>query len=205
MDNFLYAVDIENKRELWRFKTGKYGNGMTPLIHNNTIFCGSRDGIMYAVTLDGEEKWRFNAGSGIILKKPLWYDNSVIFGSESGYIYKIDPDTGKELWRFKSDGPVFDSVKVYNNMLYFCTWNGTLYSIDTHGKLVSSIKITSGPLSYLPPLYEEYEIVTKSKVHDIYEKEEAPYKFTSERSWGSYATTSPYVTKSHYTDKRHYK
>jgi len=58
-DNFIYCLDFETGKEIWRFRTGKYGNSSAPVYYDGFLYHGTRDGTLYALTLEGKELWRF--------------------------------------------------------------------------------------------------------------------------------------------------
>ena len=58
-DNFLRAADAETGRVLWKFPTGQYGNAVIPTLHNDVLYHVSRDGNMFALTLDGRQIWKY--------------------------------------------------------------------------------------------------------------------------------------------------
>ena len=74
---------------LWSFKTDDAIKS-SPVISNNTIFVGSDDGFLYALTWAATLKWKFNAGSAIE-SPPLIVDNVVFVGSLVGVLFAIGP------------------------------------------------------------------------------------------------------------------
>jgi hypothetical protein len=74
---------------LWSFKTDDAIKS-SPVISNNTIFVGSDDGFLYALTSTGTLKWKFNAGSSIEAP-PLVIDNVVFVGSLEGFFLLLMP------------------------------------------------------------------------------------------------------------------
>ncbi len=81
----------------------------SPVVAGQTIFCGSTDGNMYAIGLDGQLKWKF-AGGNSIEAPALWIENSVVFGTLDGWFFRLDDKTGKQLWKYKTDNQIMGSA-----------------------------------------------------------------------------------------------
>ena len=58
-DGHVYAVDISNGKEKWRFNMGS--TEATPLLYENRLYIGSWDNNFYCIDLNGKEIWRFRA------------------------------------------------------------------------------------------------------------------------------------------------
>ncbi|NIO19303.1 MAG: PQQ-binding-like beta-propeller repeat protein [Candidatus Aenigmarchaeota archaeon] len=204
MNNFLYAVDAETGKEIWRFRTGKYGNCCSPIIYNDVIFHSSRDGIIYAITLDGEEMWRFRAGglTGISL---TYYKNRLYFGSEDSNIYCLDPKTGKEIWRFKSSGPMWSPPVVWKDKLYDGSWDCHFYCIDLKGKEVWRFPTSNQTISEFKPPYSMFEVTIKKK-EETEEEGEEKYGFDlrTRSSEDEYSVKNEYASETAYATKKDY-
>lgn len=61
-------VDIEDGNEVMRIRLGKYGVAFSPVIYKNVLYQQTRDGDLYALTLEGREIWRFTTSS----TTPAW-------------------------------------------------------------------------------------------------------------------------------------
>jgi outer membrane protein assembly factor BamB len=94
-------------RLLWSFKTGDAIKS-SPVVANNTIFVGSNDGFLYAITSEGKLKWKFNAGTSIEAP-PLVLDNIVFVGSLEGVLFAVDAVNGKLKWKYKTEGQISGS------------------------------------------------------------------------------------------------
>ena len=56
----------------------------------NVVYCGSTDGIMYAVDLQtGMETWRYNIGDPIY-SSPAISELGLFVGSETGWVYRFE-------------------------------------------------------------------------------------------------------------------
>lgn len=81
----------------------------SPVVAENTIFCGSSDGKLYAIDFSGNLKWKFDAGN-VIEAPPLYLNGSVIVGSMDGWFFRLDAKTGKQIWKYKTDNQIVGSA-----------------------------------------------------------------------------------------------
>ena len=108
MDGYLYAVDSQTGRELWKFEAG-HPVISTPAVADGTVYFGSgcvgefclrrpdSDYNFYALdSQTGQEIWRFKTGGGVA-SSPLVADDLVYFGSEDQHVYALDRQTGQEI------------------------------------------------------------------------------------------------------------
>ncbi|UCD07849.1 MAG: PQQ-like beta-propeller repeat protein [Candidatus Aenigmatarchaeota archaeon] len=202
-DNYLYAVNISTGKEVWRFRTGKYGNSSSPFLHKNVFYQGSREGYFYTLTTEGKEIWRFRAGSvtvGIGIHK----DNLYIT-SEDGNLYCLDLN-GKEVWRFKASGPVFDFPSFYKNKIYVGSWDCRFYCIDENGEMVWSFNTSSQTIAPRGKAHETFEVEVKHETHNEEAKLKDKYKEKKEEtvSLSEYQIESEYQMESEYKQKSDY-
>ncbi len=200
-DNYLYCLDIETGKEIWRFRTGKYGNSGPPHLYRNRLYHASRDGIVYALTLDGKEVWRFKAGDTMV--KVLAYDGIVYFGSEDHNFYALDAETGKELWKFRTGGDVYDEAKIFGNLVCFGSWDCNYYALDRFtGKEVWRFQSSSRKQSYIPPSKGIFELEIKKETHIEEPISEDRYK---SKKKGETVSLSDYHVESEYSMESEYK
>ncbi len=205
-DNYLYAVGIENGNEIWRFKTGKYGNCGIPTLHNNVLYYGSRDGILYALTLEGKELWRFQTEKEIIDKGPLVHNEKIYFGAGDGNVYCLSTD-GKELWRFRANGGVYTSVVLKDGVIYFGSWDCHLYAVDPNtGEELWRFQTSTSTPAFIPNPFECFEIeVTKdTSIEESITEEKYKEKKESSASLSNYAIETEYTSTSDYKSKSDY-
>lgn len=101
----VYGAADATDAEPWVFSTGK-GIFSSPVIGGDgTVYVGSADRALYAITPRGTERWRFETDE-IIDSAALLDDAGRLFvGSGDGHLYALDAETGTELWRFAADEP----------------------------------------------------------------------------------------------------
>jgi len=203
-DNNTYAVDTKNGKEVWRFTTGKYGNTDGPIYHDDVLYQGSRDGILYALTMDGKEIWRYKTGG--LLTQVIIVGDRLYFSSEDGYVRCISTE-GKDIWRIKTDNIIWDIPHHHNGKIIFGTWDCRVFALDAeNGKEIWRFT-TGGAPSYLPPAYESFEAEIKKGIHvedAISEEKYRKKKGDEVVSLSDYHVTSEYSTTSDYKQKSSY-
>jgi len=92
-------------RPAWTFKTGD-AIWSSPSITDNTVYFGSNDGMIYALSArNGKEFWRFKTGGRVMGCPTL--DGLYLYAlSDDGYLYKLDRRSAKLIWKFDTKGGV---------------------------------------------------------------------------------------------------
>jgi outer membrane protein assembly factor BamB len=197
-------VNAKTGKELWRFKTGKYGNCFSPVVHNGIVYHGSRDGILYALSLEGEELWRFKAG-GLIAVGVLINDNRIYFGSEDANVYCLDLKTGKELWRFKTSGQVWSPPALWKDSVFFGSWDCRFYCISLEGKELWRFVASDTTICKVDPPYKIFEMVVKKSFDEADGTgEKYDLDFSGRGSDDVYSVKSEYVFETTYATRKDY-
>lgn len=134
---------------VFRTKT-KDGIFSSPAIGpDGTIYFGSSDGHLYALTPDGTEKWEFyTGGSEFVFVSPTIGPDNVIYigsmigywtdteGDDGGYLYAITPD-GKEKWKVNLKNWVWSTPAIGSDgrTIYVGSYDGNLYAIKLDGSI----------------------------------------------------------------------
>ncbi len=148
-DNHIYALDLATGRLKWKFETGAaipylyvpneprafdYWSS-SPAIAGQVLYVGSRDGHVYALTLDGKLKWKTDMGATIVASPAV--SNGVVFeGDMAAKLFALDAETGAVRWRARAEGNAFfkgefqSSPAVANGMVYIGSRDGFLYAFD---------------------------------------------------------------------------
>lgn len=204
MDGYLYAVDADTGKEKWKVKTGKYGNAIQPFVNDMFVLQPSRDGILFAFTLSGEELWRFNLGnlpSGV-----TFYKDKILIGNESGILRAISTG-GEELWRFHTGGKIFGCPVVWKDRIMFGSYDCRLYSVDMNGEEVWRFATSNLSMVFLPPPHEAFELKVRkgTVIEEVVEDSRYKKKKGEETvSLSDYHVTSEYATTSEYKQKSDY-
>ncbi|MBN2330865.1 MAG: PQQ-binding-like beta-propeller repeat protein [Candidatus Aenigmarchaeota archaeon] len=157
-DNFLRAVDLETGDIVWRLKVGQYGSCVAPVIHKGVIYQACRDGILYAVSMDGRLLWKYVTKDNVGV--PNIVDDRIYLGSCDFTIHCIDL-RGRKLWNFKTNGYVWWRPALIGSKLIFGSWDCFVYCIDINERQAVWKFRTSGGPSPVPPANEAFELVLK--------------------------------------------
>lgn len=129
-DGYLYAYDIVERVEVWRFPTGDK-IWSKPAVDNGAAYFGSLDKNVYAVRLeDGIELWR-RATDGAVAAAPAVAGGRVYIGSLDSTFYALDAETGTVEWRFEESNNWFWGQAIVNEGTVLApSLDGNLYALD---------------------------------------------------------------------------
>jgi outer membrane protein assembly factor BamB len=133
---FVYAVDAETGKEIWKYELGASISG-APTYYNGKIYVGQQGGEEEFYCLDalsGEQIWTqrtgwdwgsANASDGIVFVPCI-----------DGYVMAMDAENGNMLWRQRFTKSVCSEPAVEKNQVFFGCWDNYLKAYDTRtGKL----------------------------------------------------------------------
>lgn len=96
----------------WQFHSGAIIHQCSPAIATDgTIYFGSWDECLYALSSDGRLKWKFAAERPISSSPAVAADGTIYFGSQDHRYYALHPD-GSLKWELRTDGPAISSPAV---------------------------------------------------------------------------------------------
>lgn len=203
MDGYLYAIDAETGKEIWKVKTGKYGNAVQPFVNEMFVLQPSRDGILFAFNREGKEIWRFNLGN---LPAPILVHKDTIFiGNESGILRALTLE-GKERWRFQTGGKIFGAIAVWKDRIYLPSYDCHLYCLNMEGEEMWRFATSDLTMVKLAPPHDAFELKVKKDITIDESAEESRYKKKKEEtvSLSDYHVTSEYSATSEYKQKSEY-
>jgi outer membrane protein assembly factor BamB len=202
-DSNCYCLNAETGKEIWRFKTGKFGNSASPEIHDGVLYVPSRDGILYAITLEGKEIWRFVTGENV--GPPLIHDGKIYAGSCDNNFYALDVN-GKEVWRFHSTNLFWSRSSIWKNRIYFGGWDCHLYCLNKDtGKKIWEFPTSTLVKSVMPPFQEMWGTEIKRSRSDEEIRESEKYEINVAGNLdSSYGAGSEYQIKFEYQQKMKY-
>lgn len=177
---------------LWQFKLPDHGTECSPaLAPDGTIYLGTFDGWMLAVTPDGKGKWKFKAGREIKSSPAVAADGTIYFGSRDWKFYALTPN-GKLKWTFATGAWVDSSPAIAaDGTVYFGSWDNNFYALNPDGSLKWKFA-TSNIISSSPAIAPDGTIYFGSHDKNLYAL--APdgklkWKFTT----GAEITASPTI------------
>eukprot|EP01043_Picozoa_sp_COSAG02_P045888 COSAG02_NODE_4241_length_5596_cov_4.207932_5_plen_330_part_00 len=127
---------------LWNFATGDVVRSSPAVGDDGTVYVGSNDQKLYAVTPDwpeGRLKWSFATGGNVNSSPAVGDDGTVYVGSEDQKLYAVTPE-GQLKWSFATGGrrrgPVRSSPAVgADGTVYVGSVNQKLYAVTPEGQL----------------------------------------------------------------------
>lgn len=76
----IYSAEENPGKVLWAYKTGGMVRTSPAIDFDGSIYIGSDDGYLYALSREGSLRWRFKTG-GPIRSSPAITGNNIVFGS----------------------------------------------------------------------------------------------------------------------------
>ncbi|MEI6308765.1 MAG: stalk domain-containing protein, partial [bacterium] len=83
----------------WQFSSGEAIDSSPVLAQDGTIYIGSSDGNLYALSSDGTKRWEFATGGAIHATPAIGGSGTIYLPSSDGLLYAISP-SGSEVWRY---------------------------------------------------------------------------------------------------------
>ncbi len=127
-DSYMYAIDVNNGYNSWRFRT----NGpiiSSPVEHKGNLYFSSADGFVYAINAQSaRERWKFQTEKPLVAS-PVIYKDDLYIGSTDEYFYCLNADTGKERWKFKTNGPITANACIIGDVILIGSMDHTLYAL----------------------------------------------------------------------------
>ena len=135
-DHTVYAVDLRDGNELWRYQTGGAVVG-NPLLFQGKVIVGSFDKKLYALDADdGELEWAFESGNWF-WAGPVTDGETIFAPSMDGYVYALDgsvPPSGEPkgaLWRHNMEGPLASKAALVPLGLVTASVDGRMRLLST--------------------------------------------------------------------------
>ena len=139
---YLHAINPVTQSERWKFEASdEIPALLSPLVVNETVYFGSRDGNIYAVNAaNGREKWTFKVGHAVSWK-PLVFSGDMLYAAEfSGTIHALRVSPTQERWTFKSKTGVW-RMAIDGDRLCFVDGRGYVHLLDSGtGNEISEFK-----------------------------------------------------------------
>ena len=125
-----------NKGKLkWKFKTNGPIKSSPAIAPDSTIYVGSDDKYLYAISPDGTLKWKFKTGDWIHSSPAISSDGTIYIGSDDRHLYAVSPD-GMLEWKFKTRGLVKSSPAISpDGTIYIGSHDRYLYALNPDGTL----------------------------------------------------------------------
>jgi outer membrane protein assembly factor BamB len=139
-----WRVQIAVRREVYMYSSPAIGL-------DGTVYVGSYDSSLYAVSPGGAVKWRFATGGEVASSPAVGSDGTVYVGSDDGCLYAVNPE-GLLVWRYQTGGPVSSSPAIATDgTIYVGSHDDRLYALNSDGTLRWSC-LTGGDISSSPAI-----------------------------------------------------
>lgn len=146
-DGDFRALSIATGETLWSFRLrlrGEKEGGRAiygaPAISEGAVYFAGYDGMLYALTLDGDEIWDTTVGQSdkfIIVGGPTVADGLVLIGSSDGNMYAYDAESGSLEWTFPTENGIWTTATVSDGIAYFGSLDHNIYAVAmTTGRAV---------------------------------------------------------------------
>lgn len=128
----------------WHFPIAQT-NGCPAIDPNGTIYIGSQEPYLYAITPEGQEKWRYQTEGSVIPSPVIGPDGTIYCGDYgNGYIHALNPQNGTEKWGFRAFPPGFSTPAIQSNGIILGSAAATIYAIDPEeGSALASYTLTT--------------------------------------------------------------
>ena len=108
----------------------------TPAIGaDGTIYVGSNDDHLHAVSPDGSQVWTFETDGDVVSSPAIGEDGTIYVGSKDSKLYAVRPN-GTERWHFETNGAISSSPAVgADGTIYFGSSDDNVYALYPDGRL----------------------------------------------------------------------
>lgn len=101
----------------------------SPMICNDNVTFGCRDGNIYCFSFDGNIKWKYEAATGVGAT-PACAGDRVIGADYEGNVFCLDTADGKRIWNYRGGAKIVSSPVVRDRTVIACTMDGRVISLD---------------------------------------------------------------------------
>jgi outer membrane protein assembly factor BamB len=99
------ALRAHDGKQLWAKHIGPTSGESLLSADGNTIYVGTDEGYMYALsTVNGGERWHYNT-KGAILRPPIAVGDMLVFATDADRVIALDRDSGKWRWQYARETP----------------------------------------------------------------------------------------------------
>ena len=129
-DGFLYGLQAESGKLLWRSNTGGSIAG-SPCIADGSVYVGNFGGIVSAYDLhSGKRRWQFDAGTAIYASASF-SEGKIFIGTTGGMMYALDARRGEPVWKTDLGGVINSGAVIAATTLYIGTLTKALFGLRT--------------------------------------------------------------------------
>jgi len=162
-----YSLDIKTGKQKWDFKIkGEPLNLDTlgfdrkailaaPVIAENKIVFGARDGFLYCLDTTGKQLWTVDHEVSWIISTVAVKDSFIITGTSDGrFVQAVNLNNGKEIWKYHTPAATWSSPIINNDKVYEGCYDGQLFCLDLKtGKRIG--QFTTNGIIYSSPVISD--------------------------------------------------
>ncbi len=153
--------------KLWEFKTADAVLSSPAIAPDGTVYVGSHDHHLYAITSDGTLKWSFTTGFVVQSAPALDADGTVHFASVDHKVYAVRAD-GTLKWMFTTGAYVYSSPAIgLDGTVYVGSDDHKLYALNPNG-IEKWAFVTGYNISSSPAVGPDGTIYVGSGDHNVY-------------------------------------
>jgi outer membrane protein assembly factor BamB len=155
-----WRVQIAVRRDFYMYSSPAIGA-------DGTVYVGSSDNALYAVSQAGTVKWRYLTGGPVVSSPAIAVDGTVYVGSSDSCLYAVGPD-GVLAWRYATRDYVRSSPAIAaDGTVYFGSSDGCLYALNPSGTLKWSF-LTGAAVTSSPAIAADGTVYFSSGDHCVY-------------------------------------
>lgn len=140
----IHAFDAVTGDPVWEFPTTDYV-GTAPTVVGDRLYTADSAGVVYAVSLDGEEIWRHDTEQNLHSRALAVLDGTVVVGtagnmpavvsgdtdkSKAGKVVGLDASEGTEQWSFEGPEDWFTGPALGDGQAYLGNHTGKVFALD---------------------------------------------------------------------------
>jgi outer membrane protein assembly factor BamB len=111
----------------WSFAV-REGASSPSVAEDGTVYFGSQDKNVYALSTNGRLKWQFATGGEVRSSPAITRNGTIYIGSADNRLYAVGAD-GKLKWKFTTGGQVFSPTVADDGTIYVQSGDGKIYAI----------------------------------------------------------------------------
>jgi outer membrane protein assembly factor BamB len=130
-----YDTSHVNGSLAWKYEAGGWLNTAPTIGMDRTIYIGSTDSNLYAISYRGDIKWAFKTNGGISSTPAIDNNGIIYFGSRDTSIYALNSD-GTLKWKYATEGDIDSSPVIGNDgTIYVLSDDQHIYALYNNGTL----------------------------------------------------------------------
>ncbi len=163
-NGFVYALDVRERKILWRFKVAEaLASSIFPGLEN--IYVYDRDSVLYSLDKKGSLLWKKKVEEGIT-SGIAELNKKIYFGTEKGVLLVFDASSGEEAWRFQAENAVWTTPVFSDGEIIFGCDDHCVYILDEKGSLLDKLEV--GDKVRAAPLVEKNRLYFGADDHRFY-------------------------------------